>query len=298
MDKVKFVPQSVTARQLWNYKDRFSSTDFLKQIELCGRKCYKSEDKITQDSAFKFVRGIVKAGHWSVTEFGTLDIRFNSISNDLKFFTGTEWSRFQRVGSEWYLSTSLRELIASTIHRISNPTYQALRSLVFGSKFYIQRPEDVLDFILEEIDKSPDRFRFVGPHKRLLLDITTSRTVTHELVRHRLFSFLQESQRYCKYDGELIIIDPESCYPTKLEGELKEIFEKFLEAASDLYDSLLNVSNGSAQFARMILPNQTKTEILVLGYLDYWQDWVAKQRSSSRAEPSMQRLFAMIKEFF
>ena len=48
----------------------------LKQIELAGRTCYKSEDKITDESAAKFVRGIIKSGHEAVIEHGAITVRF------------------------------------------------------------------------------------------------------------------------------------------------------------------------------------------------------------------------------
>jgi thymidylate synthase (FAD) len=50
-------------------------TDVLQKIERCGRVCYKSEDKITDDSAEQFVRGIIKRGHESVLEHVTLSVR-------------------------------------------------------------------------------------------------------------------------------------------------------------------------------------------------------------------------------
>ena len=48
----------------------------LKRLEQCGRVCYKSEDKITDGSAEKFVRGIIKRGHEAVIEHGSLTVRF------------------------------------------------------------------------------------------------------------------------------------------------------------------------------------------------------------------------------
>ena len=50
----------------------------LKHIELCGRVCYKSEDKITDDSAERFVRKIIKSGHESVLEHASITVRFRS----------------------------------------------------------------------------------------------------------------------------------------------------------------------------------------------------------------------------
>jgi len=52
------------------------SNTVLKNIEIAGRTCYKSEDKITPDSAAGFIRGIIKSGHHSVIEHMNLTVRF------------------------------------------------------------------------------------------------------------------------------------------------------------------------------------------------------------------------------
>jgi len=56
--------------------DDLNGLEILKKIELCGRVCYKSEDKITNESAEKFVRGIIKNGHESVLEHFSFTVRF------------------------------------------------------------------------------------------------------------------------------------------------------------------------------------------------------------------------------
>jgi thymidylate synthase (FAD) len=53
-----------------------------KHIELCGRTCYKSQDRITEDSAKKFVDGLIKSGHGSVLEHGTVYLKVYSISKE------------------------------------------------------------------------------------------------------------------------------------------------------------------------------------------------------------------------
>ena len=50
--------------------------EILKMIELCGRTCYKSEDKITLDSAQRFIRTIIKSGHEAVLEHFNITIKF------------------------------------------------------------------------------------------------------------------------------------------------------------------------------------------------------------------------------
>lgn len=55
---------------------QFDGMALLRQIEAAGRTCYKSEDKITEDSCISFVRGIVKRGHEAVIEHGSITVRF------------------------------------------------------------------------------------------------------------------------------------------------------------------------------------------------------------------------------
>ena len=56
--------------------DNLDGAAILEKIERCGRVCYKSEDKITSDSAEKFVRSIIKRGHESVLEHVSFTVRF------------------------------------------------------------------------------------------------------------------------------------------------------------------------------------------------------------------------------
>ena len=71
---MKFVKQSVEIMGCGGLP--IDGKAMLKHIELCGRVCYKSEDKITDDSAERFVRKIIKSGHESVLEHASITVRF------------------------------------------------------------------------------------------------------------------------------------------------------------------------------------------------------------------------------
>lgn len=298
---IELCKQSVKRIPLWNTKADFSSADFLKQIELCGRKCYKSESKITEDSAYPFVLNVCKRGHWSVTEFGTIDFIYESILDYAKF--PFPYTQVFLVNDATYISTSLRELMRALYHTCDR-RYQMLLETVVGVN--IRDSEELLDKLLQRIDSERIRFRctnmdvrvkhppldIVG-NERVLLDITTSRTVSHELVRHRALSFLQESQRYCRYKGKGVFIDPRDSYG-EIDDDTYNSLLKHFEDSMRLYTSLLK--NNSPQFSRQVLPNQTKTELVVLGYKDYFMNWFMEQRDSDRAEPSMHRLAHLIRE--
>ncbi len=86
-----------------------------------------------------------------------------------------------------------------------------------------------------------------------------SRAMTHELVRHRIASYTQQSQRYVTYDTL-------NCYvtPPKIadDREAKKLFEETLEKTSETYQRLLNMKIPKED-ARFILPNAAKTNIMV-----------------------------------
>ncbi len=61
--------------QSWHFEEDVDGIAILKKIEAAGRTCYKSEDKSTDDSAIKFVSGVIKAGHHSVIEHHNITVK-------------------------------------------------------------------------------------------------------------------------------------------------------------------------------------------------------------------------------
>ena len=168
----------------------------LEMIEMAGRTCYKSEDMITQESAEKFVRMIIKRGHESVIEHMAASIRF-----------------------------------------------------------------------------------------------ITNRGVTHELVRHRLCAFSQESTRYVRYDGKMEFVKPVWWVDETIDADTMTAqgeWELALEAAERSYVQLLK--NGwRPEQAREVLPNSLKTEIVTTTNLREWRH-IFKLRTSKAAHPQMREL--------
>jgi len=133
-------------------------------------------------------------------------------------------------------------------------------------------------------------------------EITCSRVVSHELVRHRIASFQQESQRYVKYDEEaaddLFFIPPELSQTEALI--VKHAYEDALVAYKKL--KILGVKS---QMARYVLPNGTRTRIIMKANLREWMHF-CKLRCHSSAQPEMQiiandildRLYYMYPEVF
>jgi len=136
----------------------------------------------------------------------------------------------------------------------------------------------------------------------------TNRGVSHELVRHRLCSFAQESTRYVKYGGEMEFIKPvwiaqEICgvrnapvnYGTSLEAWLY-----VMGVAEKAYQTILSKEytewdNWKAQQAREILPNSLKTEIIVKANFREWMH-ILKLRCAKAAHPQMRALMLPLLE--
>lgn len=169
--------------------------EMLKRIEKAGRTCYKSEDRITDESAEAFVRKLIERGHESVLEHESITVRF-----------------------------------------------------------------------------------------------VCDRGISHEIVRHRLASYSQESTRYCNYSGgrfgyEITVIKP--CF-LKEETGAYAAWVSAMHLASISYSDML-AEGCTPQEARSVLPNSTKTEIVMTANLREWRHFL-KLRTAKAAHPQMREL--------
>ncbi len=124
----------------------------------------------------------------------------------------------------------------------------------------------------------------------------TDRGVTHEIVRHRIASYSQESTRYCNYSkdkfgNEITVILPVWFYEiTPDNGRLKQYntWEAACEYSERLYFDLLNAGQ-KTQEARTVLNNSLKTEIVMTANFREWRHFF-KLRTSQAAHPQMREL--------
>lgn len=136
--------------------------------------------------------------------------------------------------------------------------------------------------------------------------VICDRGVTHEIVRHRLFSYAQESTRYCNYKGGVTFIKPpwidlEECtivydddfphWRTVIASTSQWL--KHLSACEQIYISLVVDRGWSPQQARSVLPNALKTEIVITGNLREWLHFFTL-RTTKAAHPQMQEIANMI----
>lgn len=124
---------------------------------------------------------------------------------------------------------------------------------------------------------------------------TVDRGVSHELVRHRVASFAQESTRYCNYSkgdfgAEITVIEP--CYLLALSDGYTE-WRKAVEAAEKQYFELLTIGH-SPQEARAVLPNSLKTEIVVTANLREWRHILSLRAVGTTGNPHPQMKEVMI----
>lgn len=224
-----------------------------KQIERCARTCYKSEDKITEDSAKGFVDRMIKSHHTAMLEHGTVCL----ILSKKMSYVPYEDNIYSKVGlhknGNYVVVTNLRVLQ-------ENNWIDDLKYLCSTTKYH---------------------------EKRYTFKFVCSRAIANELVRHRKFSFAQESQRYCNYskdkygNGITFIIpswlglskeDANSFMPMIIagaepneEGIRQYPFFESLITSEKNYLTMLN-KGYTPQQARDVLPNATKTELVMTGF--------------------------------
>lgn len=131
-------------------------------------------------------------------------------------------------------------------------------------------------------------------HEKVTVRVICDRGVSHEIVRHRLASYSQESTRYCNYSKdkfgkEITLIDP--CFWKSGSDKDKEkyaVWKESMEAAEKSYFKLIELG-ASAQEARSVLPNSLKTEIVMTMNLREWRHFF-KLRTAQRAHPQMREI--------
>lgn len=252
-----------------------------KHMELCARTCYKSEDKITEDSARKFIDNVIVArGHTAMLEHGTVYLmidcsgRLLDIANKYVNNKYSEWT-LHPDGVHYCITTNYRVLL-------QNGWLEDLQYLCEPTEYHVKRAT----------------VRFI-----------CDRGLSHEFVRHRVFSFAQESTRYCNYSKDkfnncVTYILPNWCTNVNIEdyernpklmynanGALTDNEINFL---CGLYDTetryLRLLENGwTPQQARAVLPNSLKTELIMTGTVEQWIEFL-KLRCANDAHPQAREL--------
>lgn len=252
--------------EIWNQPAGLEG--IYKQIEHVGKVCYKSEDKITEDSAKPFVNRMIKLGHGAVLEHGTVylkvtckDTSFVTLS---VFYGHNKYSKITHSDDNktYYITTNYRVLVESN-H--------------LGDLKYLCEPTEYHE-------------------KRICVKFICDRAIANEFVRHRVFSFMQESTRYCnyskdKFNNELTFIKP--CW---FDNLIRYHWLTNLQEAEDTYMDLIHYGWKPEQI-RGILPLSLKTELVMTGFVSDWKHFF-KLRCDSAAHPQARELAIPLKEEF
>lgn len=265
--------------EIWNQPSSLEGV--YKQIERVGRVCYKSEDKITEDSAKSFVDRMIKSGHGAMLEHGTVYLtipgehdpdKWGRTAPFLNYKGEYTYNKYSKIVYEHYKQEPVgtQADFCTSIPRSRRHITTNFRVLVENGWL------DDLQYICE-----PTEYH----EKRVTVHFVCDRGVSHEFVRHRVMSFAQESTRYCnyskdKFNNELTFIQP--CwldderlklygpYHTVIRDKSPEsIFIASLNNAEKDYIDLIDLG-WKPQEARAVLPNSLKTELIVTGFVSDW----------------------------
>lgn len=283
------------------WKDELINSVY-RQIEIAGRTCYKSEDKITETSAKEFVDRMVKSGHGAMLEHGTVYLRYDfKAKEDSNRTAYWLWSKY----NENQYSESVQAQPVPGIPDGFVAITTNFRVLVENNWL------DDLEYICE-----PTEYHV----KRITVKFICDRGVSHEFVRHRVFSFAQESTRYCNYSKakfgkELNCIIPcwyknmfegnsyniELChtYDLTISEGLSRTEAAWIQAmceAESTYFGLLT-EDEPAQQARNVLPLALKTELIMTGTVEQWKGFF-KLRDAGSAHPQAYELAHPLHEEF
>lgn len=270
--------------------------DALKKIELCGRVCYKSENRITDDSAETFVKNLIRRGHESVLEHVQIIIKIIDKSDVQKFteindeiFNCFGWVNMLRMTNQngrYIISGNVR-MWRDFMRRVSPAVVFAPLELLHGVLFDDVNKTPTLNTTTAEIIttdelQTDDEF---NTHATETVRFICDRGISHEIVRHRMASFSQESTRYCNYAGDITFIAPPfAC----LE------WVKSMEYAEKSYNEMTR-KGLTPQECRSVLPNSTKTELIMTATRDNWKHFF-ELRTAAAAHPQMREIAVPLRD--
>ena len=254
--------------EIWNQPAGLEGV--YKMIEYAGRVCYKSEDKITEDSAKPFVDRMIKSGHGAMLEHGTVYM-FMPIGCD-KHDYHVAWK---------YHKNKYSKVIIRNEHFLLNKNgyYITTNLRVLVENGWL----DDLKYICD-----PTEFH----ERRVCVHFVCDRGILAEFTRHRVFSFSAESTRYCNYSknkfgNEVTFIEP--CWSTT--EPMRDGFSEFRTALAEAENHyLFLIENGwKPQQARAVLPNSLKTELVMTGFVSDWKHFFrVRSRIAETGKPHPQ----------
>ena len=275
---MKLIKQSF---EMLEQKD-FSLIGIKKFIERCGRVCYKSEDKITDDSYEKFVNMLEKRDHARPLEFGTVHLKissgmlFEKFLQDLvdcKLYNPT-WIKYKKLPEYTYITTNYRHYL------------QIIKKCPYIVEYFTEQDNCYY----------PSRYT---------VHMVLSRGIMDEFRTHVSLSHLAESTRYCnyskdKFNNELTFIQPDWLSDEHIIDykEKTEHHPYFAILKREEQDYLTLINNGwTPQQARDVLPLSVKSELISCGFEDAWENFFYR-RCANDAHPMAREIAIPLQEKF
>ena len=241
------------------------------QIEIAGRTAYKSLDKIEYDengrskTAKAFVDKMIKLGHGSPLEHGTIYLRIPCDSDSKYFYFRNKYSvcKYYLDSDDTFITTNYRVIVENNL---------------FDDLKYICKPTEYHEL-------------------RYTFRLTCARVQADSFVRHRVFSFLMESTRYCnyndgKFDGKITVVEPTNW--DDFSAVQQNLFFGSWDYSQHNYMMLIKIGV-KPEDARDVLPLQLKTELIMTGTTSQWNKFF-KLRISEHAHPDAKHIAEKIKE--
>lgn len=270
------------------YAKLINEKDPIKLVETVGRLCYKSENKITDNSCYKFVNMLISHKHYAMLEHGHVHFLLTTHNNkefpsELSQIPYIIWTEVQNDIYEHQKSDDRLFIVTVSLSHLfknyDDVDFPILNEMLylFLEKYEELKYEIHVEFTYEinialgdesilHLLSAPDAEK----HTFYTMKFVCDRGVSHELVRHRC-SVAQESTRYCnyskdKFDNQISVIKPVNI----IEGTtVYENWYHLCSSAESTYLSMLNDVN--PQDARAILPTSLKTEVILTMNLEQWQ---------------------------
>lgn len=274
-------------------------------MERVGRVCYKSEDKITETSAQKFVLALFKNKHTAMLEHAHiilkmdknevitlsetmksvitdknsketnipyLHITINDIDSDEGNYVSGSFRTFINLLNTDSDITIINDNIQSVLHNNYPEIFEQPNvNNITNNVVLLSRDEFIKD-VKATYTNENDSNAVIRKHLVHTILFTCDRGVTHEFVRHRPASFAQESTRYCNYSNdkfgqEITVIKP--CFYDE-NSKAFALWKKGCEHDENIYFDLL-INGQTAQLARDNLPTSVKTELVITATENEWQ---------------------------
>lgn len=288
-----------------------SSVEIMKEenplikIEKIGRICYKSESDYTIDTAIAFIKGLIKRGHMSVLEHAVFVFEGLYSTYRGKPFVNCTYV-YRKDFTRRLISCNLRAIIEQGYYDLQNALikhYPQLSEIFDMEKLNWLNGYEFVDVklvnLLDYKNLTPEEAK---AHLYTTFQFVTDRGVSHEMVRHRIASYTQESTRYCNYSNdkfgnELTFIRPATF--DNWEPECRVIYMQSLEKAEKEYMEL-TAKGLPAQFARGVLPTDVKTIIVMTANykeMNHFFDLRSRGVTGS-PHPNMLRVASMADELF